>query len=68
MLARFVTSIGLQQDRTKATMELYTRAADLGNRKAHHNLASLYHKGGGMKHYEARLWQGMKCHDITLVI
>ena len=49
-------------------MELYTRAADLGIRKAHHNLASLYHKGGDLKHYEAGLWQGMKCHDITLVI
>ena len=33
-------------------MELYTRAADLGIRKAHHNLASLYHKGGDLKHYE----------------
>jgi TPR repeat protein len=39
---------GLQQDQTKA-MELYARAANLGYKKAHNNLAYIYHEGGNMK-------------------
>jgi TPR repeat protein len=46
---------GFQQDHAKA-VELYVRAADLGNKKAHHHLATIYHEGGDMKkaklHYE----------------
>ena len=39
---------GVQQDRTRA-MELYVRAADLGNTKAHGSLSDIYHEGGGLK-------------------
>ena len=39
---------GLQRDRAKA-MELYVRAANLGYSQAHHQLADIYHEGGGMK-------------------
>jgi TPR repeat protein len=29
-------------------MDLYTRAADLGYKDAHHNLAGVYHEGGDL--------------------
>jgi TPR repeat protein len=52
---------GLQQDQVKA-MEIYVRAADLGNNKAHFNLANFYRKGGDLKkakfHYEAAAMLG----------
>jgi TPR repeat protein len=51
----------LQQDQTKA-MELYVRAANLGNKKAHNNLAGIYHEGGHLKkakfHNEAAAMAG----------
>ena len=56
---------GLQQDRTKA-MELYARAAELGNGDAHCNLANNYHQGGYLKkakfHYEASAMAG---HELA---
>jgi TPR repeat protein len=52
---------GVQQDHTKA-MELYVRAADLGNKNAHHNLAGVYHGKGNLKkarfHLEAAAMLG----------
>jgi TPR repeat protein len=39
---------GFQQDKTKA-IKLYVRAADLGNIKAHNNLAGIYFEGGNLK-------------------
>ena len=39
---------GLQQYHTKA-MELYARAAELGNTKAHNNLAVVYRQRGDLK-------------------
>ena len=52
---------GLQQDRTKA-MELYARAADLGNCIAHIHLGRHYYNGGDFKkakfHYEAAATAG----------
>jgi hypothetical protein len=49
-------SNGVQQDQTKA-MELYTRSAELGCRKAHSHLGSIYGEGGYLKkarfHWEA---------------
>jgi TPR repeat protein len=53
--------LGLQQDRAKA-MELYARAMDLGNTKAHRGLGGIYHQRGDMKkakfHYEAAAMAG----------
>ena len=53
--------LGLQQDWTKA-MELFVRAAELGNSKAHNNLAKHYHDGGDLKkakfHFEAAAMAG----------
>jgi TPR repeat protein len=52
---------GFQQDNKKA-MELYARAADLGDKKAHNNLASIYREGGNLKkakfHFEAAAMTG----------
>jgi TPR repeat protein len=43
-------------------MDLYTRAADLGYKDAHHNLAGVYHEGGDLMkakfHYEATAMAG----------
>ena len=39
---------GFQQDLEKA-VELYVRAADLGNNKAHNQLGGIYREGGDMK-------------------
>jgi TPR repeat protein len=39
---------GFQQDHVKA-IELYSRAAELGSRSAHSQLADIYHEGGDMK-------------------
>jgi TPR repeat protein len=54
-------SNGFQQDQTKA-MELFTRAADLGYKKAHNNLAGIFHEGGNLKkakfHFEAAAMAG----------
>jgi TPR repeat protein len=53
--------VGLQQDHVKA-IELYARAAELGWRHAHCNLAHIYHEGGDMKkakfHFEAAAMAG----------
>ena len=53
--------LGLQQDRTKA-IELFTRAADLGFSRVHHNMADVYYKGGNLKkakfHVEAAAMAG----------
>jgi hypothetical protein len=53
--------LGLVQDHVKA-MELYVRAANLGDKNAHHNLGSIYHEGGDLKkakfHYEAAAMAG----------
>jgi TPR repeat protein len=47
---------GIQQDRAKA-IDLYAKAAELGNSEAHSHLGKIYHKGGNMKkakfHFEA---------------
>ena len=52
---------GFQQDRAKG-MELYDRAIDLGNTKAHNKLAAIYHEGGNLKkakfHWEAASMAG----------
>jgi TPR repeat protein len=52
---------GFQQDHAKA-IELYVRAANLGNKKAHNNLAIIYHEGGCLKkakfHWEAAAMAG----------
>jgi TPR repeat protein len=43
-------------------MELYVRAANLGYKKAHNNLARVYHEGGNLKkakfHFEAAAMAG----------
>jgi TPR repeat protein len=56
---------GFQQDYAKA-IELYVRAADLGYKKAHNNLAGIYLEGGDMKkakfHFEAAAMAG---HDFA---
>ena len=53
----------IQQDHAKA-MELYVKAADLGYKKAHHNLACFFNEGGNVKkakfHYEGAAMAG---HD-----
>jgi TPR repeat protein len=55
---------GVQQDQMKA-IELWSRAADLGNTKAHNNLADIYDEEGDLKkakfHYEAAAMAG--CED-----
>jgi len=57
--------LGLQQDRTKA-MELYGRAAELGNTKAHNNLAGIYHDGGDLKNAKFHFEEGaMAGHEIA---
>ena len=63
---------GVQQDRTSA-MELYVRAADLGNTKAHGSLSDIYHEGGGLKkakfHCEAAAMaghEGARCNLGTM--
>jgi TPR repeat protein len=52
---------GFQEDRTKA-IELYARAANLGFREAHFNLANIYRQGGDLKkakfHLEAAAMAG----------
>jgi TPR repeat protein len=52
---------GLQQDHTKA-LELLTKSADLGYKKAHQHLADIYYEGGNLKkaefHYEAAAMAG----------
>jgi tetratricopeptide (TPR) repeat protein len=50
MLANFYYHgrAGFQQDHAKA-IELYARAANLGDKEAHNNLAGVYHEGGDMK-------------------
>jgi TPR repeat protein len=52
---------GFQQDHVKA-IELYTRAAELGSRMAHSQLADIYRDGGDMKkakfHVEAAAMAG----------
>jgi TPR repeat protein len=56
---------GIQQDQTKA-IDLYDRAADLGYKKAHNNLACVYHEGGNLKkakfHWEAAAMLG---HELA---
>jgi TPR repeat protein len=56
---------GFQQDHAKA-IELYARAASLGDKEAHNNLAGIYHEGGDMKkakfYFEAAAMAG---HDIA---
>ena len=63
--------LGLQQDRTKA-MELFTRAADLGFSRVHHNMADVYYKGGNLKktkfHVEAAAMAGDKAARSNLGI
>ena len=60
---------GLQQDHTKA-MELYARAAELGNTKAHNNLSVVYHQRGDLKkakfHNEAAAMAGNKVARYNL--
>jgi TPR repeat protein len=60
---------GLLQDHAKA-MELYTRAADLGNSKAHDYLADICNKGGYMKkaklHCEAAAMAGNEAARCNL--
>jgi TPR repeat protein len=52
---------GVQQDQAKA-MELYGRAAELGNTKAHRGLGGIYHQRGDMKkakfHFEVAAMAG----------
>jgi TPR repeat protein len=65
-------SNGFQQDQTKA-MELFTKAADLGNNKAHWSLGDIYCKGGYLKkakfHYESSALLGNEIarHNIGLM-
>ena len=62
---------GIQQDHARA-IELFTRAADLGNIRAHCKLGDVYYgEGGDLKkakfHFEAaELWQDTKWQDTTL--
>jgi hypothetical protein len=59
---------GFQQDHAKA-IELYARAANLGCKKAHNNLAGIYHEGGYLKkatfHFEAAAMAG---HEVARCI
>jgi TPR repeat protein len=52
---------GIQQDRAKA-IDLYAKAAELGNSEAHSHLGKIYHEGGNMKkakfHFEAAAMAG----------
>jgi TPR repeat protein len=56
---------GVQPDQTKA-IELYGRAANLGNKEAHCHLAYIYHEGGDFKkakfHYVAAAMAG---HELA---
>ena len=56
---------GVQQDWTKA-IELFTKSAELGNTKAHNNLAVVYHQRGDLKkakfHFEAAAMAG---HEVA---
>jgi TPR repeat protein len=67
MLANYYEqgSGSLRQDSARA-VELYARAAELDNRKAHYSLANIYYKGGDLKkaklHYEAAAMAG---HEIA---
>jgi hypothetical protein len=58
---------GVQQDPTKA-MELYARAAALGNRRACYNLADAYYRRGDLKkarfHTEAAAMAGDEVSDV----
>jgi TPR repeat protein len=60
---------GLQQDHVRA-IELFTRAADLGDTKAHCHLGMLYHQGGNLKkakfHFEAAAMAGHEGARNTL--
>jgi TPR repeat protein len=60
---------GFQEDRTKA-IELYARAANLGNGTAHHFLGGIYRQGGDLKKanstWRPRLLQGMKIQGASL--
>ena len=50
---------GLQQDQSKA-MELYAKAAELGNSEAHSHLGNVYRKGANMKKAAA-----MAGHEVS---
>jgi TPR repeat protein len=58
-------SNGLLQNQTKA-MELFVRAANLGDKRAHNELGSIYHEEGNMKkakfHFEAAAMAG---HEVA---
>jgi TPR repeat protein len=60
---------GFQQDQTRA-MELFTKSAELGSSKAHHQLADIYHEGGALKkakfHWEAAAMAGHEVARNTL--
>jgi TPR repeat protein len=60
---------GVQQDHAKA-MELYVRAANLGCKTAHNNLAGIYHEGGKLKkaksHLEAAAMAGYEVARYNL--
>jgi TPR repeat protein len=60
---------GVQQDQTKA-IELWSRAADLGNTMAHNNLADIYDEEGYLKkakfHYEAAAMAGCEVARCTV--
>jgi hypothetical protein len=59
---------GIQQDQTKA-IELYVRAANLGNKKAHNNLAGIYHEGGHLKKAKFHLeTAAMAGHEVARCI
>jgi len=62
-------TLGLLRDREKAT-ELWTQAAKLGSRQAHHNLGILYYEGGDVKnakfHYEAAAMDGHETARFNL--
>jgi TPR repeat protein len=57
--------LSLLRDREKA-IELYVRAAELGNRKAHYELGVYFREGGDLKkakiHYEAAAMAG---HEVA---
>ena len=59
----------LQQDSDRA-IELWTQAAKLGSRQAHHNLGSIYYEGGDVKtakfHYEAAAMDGHETARFNL--
>jgi TPR repeat protein len=60
---------GLLRDREKAT-ELWTQAAKLGSRQAHHGLGNIYHEGGDVKkakfHREAAAMLGNELARFNL--